>query len=115
MNELDAITMTDPADVAAACEQSVALIYKHSPYCGMSRRAVQEVKRFIETNPGVPVYMVDVVRDRALSQEIATRLGVRHESPQVIVVVDGAAAWDASHGAITAHALAREAGAGDGH
>lgn len=115
MSDLEAIRVSAVDVVNAACRASRAVIYKHSPYCGASRRTEQEVRRFMEASPDVPVYVVDVVRERELSLEIAARLGVRHESPQVILVVSGAAAWDASHGAITAAALASEAGSRDDH
>ncbi len=50
----------------------------------------------------MPVYLVDVLAQRPLSQAIAARLGIRHESPQAIVLRQGKAVWDASHFAITA-------------
>lgn len=110
MSEPEAVRVRVEDDVIAACGASLAVIYKHSPYCGTSRRAALEVQRFLEEYPDIPVYIVDVVGERSLSAEIATRLGVRHESPQVILVRDGGAAWDVSHGGITAAAIAREAG-----
>jgi bacillithiol system protein YtxJ len=58
-------------------------------------------------HPTVPVYLVDVIAQRLLSRDIAARLGIRHESPQAIVLRNGAAAWHASHYAVTAEALAR--------
>ncbi len=54
---------------------------------------------------GGDVPLVDVRRAHDVSDEIARRTGVRHESPQVIVLRDGRAVWSASHGAITAGAV----------
>lgn len=82
------------------------MIYKHSPRCGVSLNAADEVRRFAGSATEVPVYVVDVVRDRELAREVERRLGVRHESPQVILLRDGDAVWDASHRAVTARALA---------
>jgi bacillithiol system protein YtxJ len=48
---------------------------------------------------------VDVRRDRAVSRAIEAQTGVRHESPQAIVLRHGKAVWDASHFAITAEAV----------
>ncbi len=50
--------------------------------------------------------LVDVRRHHALGQAVARRTGVRHESPQILVLVDGQVAWHASHGRITAVAVA---------
>jgi hypothetical protein len=61
------------------------------------------------------VSLVEVQRARELSAEIAKRLGIDHESPQVIVLSNGQVVWNASHFKITSHAVAeavREAGAG---
>jgi bacillithiol system protein YtxJ len=94
-------------DVTAACAHDHAIIYKHSPVCGASRSAAMEVRRFMEARPDVPVYRVDVVEDRPLSNELARRLEVRHESPQLILVRQGVAVWDTSHGGVRAASLIR--------
>lgn len=48
-----------------------------------------------------------VREDRPLSLAVEQRTGVRHESPQVICLVDGKAVAHASHRDITAEALGR--------
>jgi bacillithiol system protein YtxJ len=50
---------------------------------------------------------VDVRAQRPLSQAIAARSGVPHESPQVILFRCGVPAWSASHHDISAEALER--------
>lgn len=82
------------------------LVYKHSPWCGLSARARREVERFRRERADVPVVEVDVIHERALSDDLEARLGVRHESPQVILVVGGRPRWHASHGRVTADAIA---------
>ncbi|CAA9534562.1 MAG: hypothetical protein AVDCRST_MAG73-1256 [uncultured Thermomicrobiales bacterium] len=77
------------------------VLFKHDPFCSISLVAYQEV-----ANLGRDVAVVDVARAKALAKDVAKRTGVRHESPQVIVLRDGAAAWDASHWDITANAIA---------
>ncbi|MBK5099311.1 MAG: DUF2847 family protein, partial [Gemmatimonadetes bacterium] len=42
---------------------------------------------------------------------IADRLGIRHQSPQIILLADGQPVWNASHGAVTAEILTEKAGA----
>ena len=83
----------------------VVTLFLHDPGCGISRRAHAEMTRL-----GGEVALVDVRWGRDLSRAIAARTGVRHESPQVIVLRDGRAVWDASHWEITAGAVARAAG-----
>jgi bacillithiol system protein YtxJ len=66
-----------------------------------------EVEAFLRRHPHVPAYLVDVRAHRPVSQQIAVRSGVEHESPQIIVLQRGAVVWNASHDDITAEALAR--------
>jgi len=80
-----------------ALRADVAILYKHSPFCPTSRRAMEEIRYFSEHNPEVPVYMVNVVRDRALSRQLAESLGILHASPQAILLRVGTARAHASH------------------
>jgi bacillithiol system protein YtxJ len=82
------------------------LLFKHSPRCGVSRWALEEVER-LAADDVVPIAVVDVVAEAALAREIAARTGVRHQSPQVIYLEGGASRWDLSHGAVTADAVRR--------
>jgi len=79
---------------------SPAIIFKHSSTCGISARAHAEMSR-IE----LPVGLVTVQTARAVSNEIETRTGVEHETPQVFIIRDGKVLWTASHGQIKAQAV----------
>lgn len=81
--------------------QEFVLLYKHSPLCGLCDIAIAEVNAFVEANPDVPVWMVDVISQRPLSQRLEAMLGVRHESPQVIMVRRGEPVWNGSHRRVT--------------
>ena len=70
--------------------------------------ALDEVESFLRERPDLPAYIVHVRSERPLSQQIAARSGVPHESPQVIVFRRGMPIWDASHHDITAAALTRQ-------
>jgi bacillithiol system protein YtxJ len=52
--------------------------------------------------------MVTVQSHRKLSDEMAVRLGIRHETPQAILLRDGRPVWSASHFRITASALTKQ-------
>ena len=62
---------------------------------------------FLAAHSHAQAYLVDVRAERPLSQLIAARTGVRHESPQIITLRSGAVVWSASHGDITAGAIQR--------
>ncbi|HVF45232.1 MAG TPA: bacillithiol system redox-active protein YtxJ [Pyrinomonadaceae bacterium] len=96
-----------PVSDASALEQlfersnaEPVLLFKHSNSCPISARAyrqMQEVK--------VPVALIVVQDERELSGEVATRTGVRHETPQALVLRNGRAVWAASHFDISADAV----------
>lgn len=77
-------------------EKPVAL-FKHSTTCPISASVYHEVQ-----NVDGEVNVVIVQSARNVSNEIAARTGVRHESPQAIVLKDGKAVYHASHYDITA-------------
>lgn len=83
------------------------VIFKHSPTCGTSAFAYDQLLDFLDDPSGTPIHLVNVLAARPLSQQIAARLGVRHESPQVLVVDRGQVRWHASHFRVTADALRR--------
>lgn len=70
--------------------------------------ALDEVETFLRKQPNLTAFTVDVRAQRPLSQQIAARSGVEHESPQVIIFRRGTPVWNASHQDITAAALARQ-------
>lgn len=107
--------LLNPSDVdgllAASHEQPVMLL-KHSIACPVSARGQREFVLFGEEDEDFPLYAVVVQYAREASAYVAEALGLRHETPQVILVKDGEAIYDASHLAITREALreaAREA------
>lgn len=77
------------------------LLFKHSHTCGISAEALDELRAHLEERPGaggaVRYAIVTVQTHREVSNEIASRLGVRHETPQAILVRAGRAIWTASH------------------
>jgi bacillithiol system protein YtxJ len=94
------------AEVEAAFSAPRYLLFKHSPTCPISAGAFREYERFAAEHPDVPTGWIQVVAERALARAVAERTGVRHESPQAILLAAGSAEWDASHGAITVESLA---------
>jgi len=76
------------------------IIFKHSDACPISARAYAQM-----TELERPVGLVTVQKARALSDEIEKRMGLAHETPQVLIVSDGKVAWTASHGQVEAAAV----------
>ena len=98
------LTSLDDLDIVLAASRiRPVLLFKHSETCGLSLQVHEEVVALVaDTSFDVPVYLVSVQRSRPVSTAIAERLGVGHQSPQMLLVHDGAVAWHTSHLAITA-------------
>ncbi|MBE3554713.1 MAG: bacillithiol system redox-active protein YtxJ [Thermicanus sp.] len=62
------------------------ILFKHSTRCPISARAYREMELLSEEHPEVPMGLVKVIESRPISQEIEKRLGVMHQSPQVILL-----------------------------
>ena len=87
------------------------LIYKHSLTCGSSAAAFEELQDLLAAPSfGLTVGMVRVQAARAVSNEVARRFGVRHESPQVLLIKDGRVAWSASHFNVTTESISGAVG-----
>ena len=89
------------------------LLFKHSPRCGLSRWALDELEPLDGGDDLAPIALVDVVADRELAVELADRTGVRHQSPQLLYLAEGRVRGQPSHGAIPADAVRRRLAAPD--
>ena len=99
--------LTSSSEFEALLETSIekpVVLYKHSCMCGVSFMAQREVKRFFEQS-GLPVFELVVQNSRALSNSISTKLGIRHESPQAILLYQKKPFYNTSHGGIQAERL----------
>jgi bacillithiol system protein YtxJ len=76
------------------------VVFKHSNSCGISAAAYREMEQLDNIN------LLEIQTARELSREIAAATGVEHESPQIIILKDGKAVWNASHYAVKAGAVA---------
>ncbi len=82
------------------------LLFKHSLTCPISARAFRQLKSHLEEpNHSVEYNLITVQNARAVSSEAETRLGIRHETPQAILILDGKPVWHTSHFSITAEAI----------
>ncbi|HEX4966081.1 MAG TPA: bacillithiol system redox-active protein YtxJ [Thermoanaerobaculia bacterium] len=84
-------------------------LFKHSLTCAVSSHAWSEFQRFAAENPpGGPVCaVIEIQLARSVSNAVAERTGIRHESPQVFLLRQGSVAWHASHYGISRDALRR--------
>ena len=98
-------SLLDLNELEAAIDESTerpVLLFKHSRTCGISCEALDELRAHVENAQTPAVYkLITVQSHRLISNEAAARLGVRHETPQAILVRNGRPVWTASHFRIT--------------
>jgi len=93
------------------------LLFKHSLSCGTSYEALDELIDHLNRSPAEAGHygsadrlparyaMITVQTHRELSTAVARRLGVRHETPQALLIREGRVVWSASHFRVTGGAL----------
>jgi len=74
---------------------------KHSLTCPISGNAFNEYQSFLNKHGEEEGYYLAVQESKELSNHIAEKFGIKHESPQAFLFIDGKPGWNASHGNIT--------------
>ncbi len=93
-------------EILTKSNEMPVLVFKHSDRCGVSSASKSDLDRDWDLRENeIVAYYLDVVENRAVSDEVAKRFGVRHESPQVLVIRDGAVVHTSSHWDISVREL----------
>ncbi|HMP93539.1 MAG TPA: bacillithiol system redox-active protein YtxJ [Phnomibacter sp.] len=95
-------------ELTAQSYQQPQLIYKHSTRCALSSIVWQRLQG-TALPPGLTGYYLDLIAFRTLSNQIAEKFSVYHESPQVLLIVHGQCVYDESHMAIRMADILQEA------
>lgn len=103
-NDLTDLKQLD--EIIAESEDTPVIIFKHSTRCSISRMALKTFEREynIEIGEAKP-YFLDLLEHRDISNEIALRFEVMHQSPQLILIKNGKAVYTTSHSDIDAGAV----------
>jgi len=92
-------------DIESMSNVKPIVIFKHSTRCSISRFALKQFEREYDLDETVDAFFLDLIEHRDVSNEIANKFGVYHESPQLILIKNGKAVYDVSHSEISAEAL----------
>ncbi len=79
-------------DLFALSERQPVILFKHSTTCPISAAAYQQMSDY---DGAVSLIIVQNARD--VSRKVEALTGIRHESPQAIIINKGKAVWSASH------------------
>jgi len=87
-------------DIVLASKTRKQLIFKHSTRCGISRMVLNQFIDAYNVDSDFDLYYLDLLVYRHVSNEVAYKFQVMHESPQLLVINKGKITAHASHGAI---------------
>ncbi|AWA30089.1 bacillithiol system redox-active protein YtxJ [Flavobacterium magnum] len=108
-NGLDWVLLEEMDQLEQLAEESFSApvtIFKHSTRCNISSFSLRQFERAYDIPADrMRLYFLDLLAYRNISNELALRFGVVHQSPQILVVSEGKAVYDASHENISAEDL----------
>ena len=102
LNWIEITTIDHLNQVDEESKTKAVLIFKHSTSCGISSMALNrlETKWKPEYINQVTPYFLNLLAYRNISNEIARRYSLLHESPQVLIISNGKCFYDESHSGI---------------
>lgn len=107
MNWIDLTTEEQLSKIGEASAEQPVVIFKHSTRCSISAMAKSRLER-AAAPANVSFYYLDLIRYRHISDKIAHDYQVEHESPQVLLIKNGACVYDESHNGISMEELAEQ-------
>lgn len=99
---IDLVTEDQLNEIDIQSASGPVLIFKHSTRCSISNMALNRFRRDMERQNQTlpPVYYLDLLNYRPLSNEIALRYKIQHESPQLLLIRNASCEYVSSHSAI---------------
>lgn len=110
---MDWIKIESETDLEKAIELSFqtndgVAIFKHSKRCSISSVAKTRLSSFWDFKEDLPIFILDLIIFRDISNLIASKFDVQHESPQLLIIKKGKCIYNASHMAISVKSVHAE-------
>lgn len=102
INWLQLTDISQLDEIEDASNSKLVLIFKHSTRCGISRMALRQFENEFEANENVLPYYLDLLNHRDISNEIAIKFSVVHQSPQLLIISKEKCIYNTSHSDIDA-------------
>lgn len=99
--ELNSLEQLEEIDLKS--KSKLQAIFKHSTSCGTSNYVKKNILKEMGSFSDEPfdIYYLDLLALRNVSNSIADRYGIRHESPQLLIIKDGQCIAHNSHSEVT--------------
>lgn len=105
INWIDLNNESQLDDIQKISKNKSIIIFKHSTRCSISRFVLKQFENEFNLQDKMDCYFLDLLKNREISNEISKRFKIIHQSPQLIVIKDGLAIYNASHEDIDAAEL----------
>ena len=92
-------------EIITISEEKPVVIFKHSTRCSVSRMALKQFENEFNLQDKMDAYFLDLIENRAISNEIAKKFDVMHQSPQLLLIKNGKCIYNISHSDIDAEFL----------
>ena len=103
MNWKDLTSIDELNGAIAESSDNLVILFKHSTRCSISRMALKMLEMgWDESLNGVSAYYLDLLNHRDVSNAIAEKLDVIHQSPQMLILKNGTAVSVTNHSDINA-------------
>lgn len=102
MNFITLNTIEKLNELFEKSHETAVVLFKHSLTCPISTNVYYEI-----SDIAAEINLVVVQSARQISNEIAARTNIRHESPQAIVLKNGKPVYHAAHYDITAEGIGK--------
>lgn len=109
MNWLPLTSIEQLENIAILSSQKPQLIFKHSTRCSISMVVKSRLEKSAPPEH-IDFYYLDLLNYREISNQIASKFSVHHESPQVLLIVNGDCIFDESQMGITMDEIVESAG-----
>lgn len=96
----DSKQLNDIIERSNSSSVRAVLVFKHSTRCSISSMALNRVESNWKEDESIPVYFLDLIQFRHISNEIAESYNVEHQSPQILLIKNGSCIYNESHSSI---------------
>lgn len=90
----------------AASTNRPQVIFKYSSTCSLSEMMRRKLESAVPAD--ADFHFLDLLRYRSISNAVAERFHVRHESPQVLLIVNGDCVYEEDHLRISMEEIAEQ-------
>jgi len=90
-------------EIESNSHEKLQVLFKHSTRCGISRSVINRFVSDYDLSIDADLYYLDLLNYRDVSNEIAHKFQVLHQSPQILLIKEGRVIHHASHHEIYAN------------